>query len=861
MINKQKLKYLKLKQKRDESIRIAFSSVSPPEIITEKELLKKSGLMTLFALFCITIFWFLFSIQSVFAYTGSGNPSDIKSNSFINSPVGLFPGTGTTGSASTSARFRWYYGTTSTTGTGSTGFFNPGSSTMTAGLPFIDFLFSNGSSSFDFVSFGSVKIDGVAIPSSGSVSDKLDAVGGVGTNNTFNNPTLAGVGTISGTLALTGTLSANSTSISGTEVSYLDNLAGNINTFQTAHAHGGTDSVKISHDNLVGTGVNSHAIVDTFIASKAQVSGLASLDANSLVVQNPTSGTSTPGASKIVMSNGTNKIADGWLSTNVPLVGAIELGTDTTGNTDNISEGSTNKYYTDSRVNAVIGSSSITSPRVSPKITFTSPASGQFLKIVDAQGNVENGTSSAVVDFSAVTGSATGNSNFKANLAESGKVLVGLSDIIYYPGTTTTIIGTSTNGRWYNLQRQAVGTFTYNTESGGTASASSTNPSYPVINAFDGTTTTIWASENPGFPIWIQYQYPDQHAFNALRLWNYAGDWGTFTVQASNNGSTFDSLGNFMSGTSTDNTLQIFSFSNSSSYSYWRLNHTSNPYRGDSYSALREIDFGNQPGTYNFYTAQYIPPGTSTPVLLIVDDGTQTANTYFLANVTTAIFGLGTTTAITGTTTLYRGWYDGPVRATAFNVASTEKIKENIEAIKTKPDWLDAESEAKNKYIADNKAFWVVSNQSKYTTVINETGTGTVTKIDKIAMESSYSNYIELQWASDLNQDAYTEDIQKVYEKRFWQQFDAMSPRSWNPKNKPDLTRRGFIVEESPDEVKGDDKQSIDPMALIAYMTKANQGLKADTVFALSILKKLITTGTVTQRDIEQATDRLDVLK
>ena len=721
MINKQKLKYLKLKQKRDESIRIAFSSVSPPEIITEKELLKKSGLMTLFALFCITIFWFLFSIQSVFAYTGSGNPSDIKSNSFINSPVGLFPGTGTTGSASTSARFRWYYGTTSTTGTGSTGFFNPGSSTMTAGLPFIDFLFSNGSSTLDFVSFGSVKIDGVGIPSSGSVSGKLDAVGGIGTTNTFNNPTLAGIGTMSGTLALTGTISANSADISGAEISYLDNLGGNINTFQATHAHTGTDgTIQIAHNSVTGTGANSHAIIDNFIASKAAASGLASLDGSSKVVQDPANATSTPTASKIPISLGTGKLEDSWLSDNI-----TKLGTPTT---DSISEGSTNKYYSDARVNATIGSSSITSPQVSPKITLTSPAVGQFLKIVDTQGNVENGTSSVSTNFSAVTGSAT-SSQLPANPVFIGTLTADTvkADVIKLSATTTAITETSSSGIWYNLQS--------------------------TVNGLDNYTKLLLHMNNPGTTIFVDSSFSD-HTITAngdaigtttakygsgavnldgtgdyLALTNSLGDFdvgsGDFTLDCwfkipntTGNKTIFaphtdiKGLGMFI----TNNTMAYFASSNGTSwnllmgdgggtdtgtiaitanvYHHFALTRKGNSWKGfidgvqdiartvagtvtylaeqknigrwgnggywftgqiDEFRFSKGIARWNAPFTppgdeyaIERSSLQYISSGTTTPSMIIINNGTMTppAPTYGLFNITTVGMGYGTTTGL-----------------------------------------------------------------------------------------------------------------------------------------------------------------------------------------------------------------------
>ena len=232
---------------------------------------------------------------------------------------------------------------------------------------------------------------------------------------------------------------------------------------------------------------------------------------------------------------------------------------------------------------------------------------------------------------------------------------------------------------------------------------------------------------------------------------------------------------------------------------------------------------------YLQYTMKYVSPARNTAVISIQTPGTATTEkSYIMCNATTTVFGLGTTTAIIGTTTPYSGWFDGAVRATAFNVASTEKIKVNIKDINIRPGLLDAEAEAKNKYITDNKASWVISNQSKYTTVINEAGTGTVTKIDTITMESGYSNYIEMQWASDLNQGTYTENIQKKYEKAFWQEFDSIRPRSWNPKENLGLTRRGFVVQEVPDDIKGDDKQTIDPMSIIAKQQRVLLYLKLE---------------------------------
>ena len=348
---------------------------------------------------------------------------------------------------------RFKIGTQAVTQVGTVGVIN---GTNAIGLPSLDFTYAGGSTSANFNGFNAVYIAGSEVGTSGALTGELDAVGGIGTNNTFNNPTLAGVGTI------TASFGANNLVISPAEYSMLDGAIIPLNTATgsiTNHAHTGNDgTTQVSHTNLTDRGTQTHTQIDTFIASKASASGVASLDANSLVVQNPASGTSTPGISKISISLGTGLLDDSWLSSVISKLGqTIELGTETTGNTNNITEGSTNQYYTNARVNLVIGSSSITSPQVSPKITFTSPAAGQFLKIVDAQGNVENGTSSATVDFSAVTGSATASQIPLISGLLGSATSAQLPTILELLATTTAITGTSSNGRWYNLQANNTG--------------------------------------------------------------------------------------------------------------------------------------------------------------------------------------------------------------------------------------------------------------------------------------------------------------------------------------------------------------------------------------------------------------------
>ena len=362
----------------------------------EKELIKNQEFIQL--LFYLQYLFLVFIFYSKFLWiSGTGTTQDLKSGSRINGDLLAQPFNGSV---------TIFFGTQSTSilGTGTAGYIG----TNTTGLPKLKYSYTGGASTIDFIGFGAVKIEGLNIPSSGSVTGKIDAVGGTGTANILTDTTLAGQGTI------TGTYRANGVNISPAEYASVDNATGEIQAQITTitgsitnHTHGGTDTVKIAHSNLLNPGTNTHTIIDTFIDSKASASGLASLDSASKVVQNLASGTSTPGTSKTVMSDGTGKIADGWLST-IPLVGTIELGTDTTGNADNITEGSTNKYYTDSRVNSAVGS--LTLNQLLDTKNLGSITTGQFVKRVGT--GYEGGAASVIVGWPDInTGTLTGNTD------------------------------------------------------------------------------------------------------------------------------------------------------------------------------------------------------------------------------------------------------------------------------------------------------------------------------------------------------------------------------------------------------------------------------------------------------------------
>ncbi len=173
---------------------------------------------------------------------------------------------------------RFILGTQTVTQVGTTGVLN---GTNTNGAPSLDFTYGGGSISANFNGFNAVYIAGAQVGTSGALTGKLDSVGGVGTNNTFNNPTLAGVGTMSGTLAITGTLSANGTNISPIEIGYLDGVPSNIQAqIDTKLTKVNGVSTYIGSVTAGGkTGTSSFRIIDgTNISSSSSLSGDGGLE-------------------------------------------------------------------------------------------------------------------------------------------------------------------------------------------------------------------------------------------------------------------------------------------------------------------------------------------------------------------------------------------------------------------------------------------------------------------------------------------------------------------------------------------------------------------------------------------------------
>ena len=416
--------------------------------------LKKSGIIAVIITFIALAFWFGFSKLSLGAYNEKNLTKQfLAEDSKVFSTIVIEVGTPTVA--------RIVAGTTSMTLTGTSSY---------PGQPRIEYDGATGKWSFknsggtQTTAFGSVTADYVASQIAASVGNYVLQNSGSSTGQLATNATLAGQGTI------TASFNTNGLVITPAEFAMVDGATIPLNIATgsiTNHVHSGSDgTVQISHTNLTSKGTWTHSQLDAIADSKGSATGLASLDANSLVVQNPASGTSTPGIGKIPLSLGTGFLNDLWLSSVISKLGAdIQLGTETTGNTDNITEGNTNKYYTDARVNSVIGSSNVGS-RLNEQIV--SVADGHHFVYDSASAKWKNATSTASVGFGGITGSPTDSSQIivtSLGTASSGKVPAGNSagelDNSWIPNVlrlsaTTTVQAAHADGQFYIRHTPAV---------------------------------------------------------------------------------------------------------------------------------------------------------------------------------------------------------------------------------------------------------------------------------------------------------------------------------------------------------------------------------------------------------------------
>lgn len=101
----------------------------------------------------------------------------------------------------------------------------------------------------------------------------------------------------------------------------------------------------VDDDNIASGALSPNRIAGTaeVQSNKGAANGYASLNGSSLVVQNPANAQATPAASKIPLADGAGKLDDGWLSSNVSLLGpSVSLASEVTG-TLPLANGGTNQ--------------------------------------------------------------------------------------------------------------------------------------------------------------------------------------------------------------------------------------------------------------------------------------------------------------------------------------------------------------------------------------------------------------------------------------------------------------------------------------------------------------------------------------
>lgn len=679
----------------------------------------------------------------------------------------------------------------------------------------------------------------------------INKTGGAGSNTTLESSTFTGAGTASGTLALTGTISAGGANISKEELSYSDGLTGNINTFQTTHQHGGTDSTRVSHDNVAGTGTNSHATIDSHIADTSDPHG-ATLTQTSAIITN---GTITNGyINTLTVQSSVIGLEDADIPPDITLTNLTQI---TSRNYDDLSgtstikptqvaigtttlQGALNVVGTGTFSGTVTvgglsgdasGATNISNLR-DRTVLFVNPMDGHQLQF--SGGNIINAPTSASVAWSGITGNpldagsitATGGANKITMTDSNGKFNFGTNTytIIQFVGTTTAITNTSSNGRFINFETftappndnsktyllhfDGAASTTVFTDSGasnrtftafGTADIATTPAVFGQSGRFSTSTAYITTpdqddqdfgtgdftiggrayrtkaisiashlcdknGDSPQYGWYCEYSttafnfgYGTNGTSQSILSWTYTppiGSWYSWEVDRGSSSVYFFINGNQVGaaqniGTGTD----LFNSTNV-------LTVGSNGWSADGYFDEFYIVKGTalHTGTYtvetqafagsgyNYNVLQYIPPGTTTAYLSIIDDGTNT-------NKIKVVIG---GTEYSTTTTGYRlDVANGSILAKSFvTTPSSSEVKTDLPGIpeqealqildnsevhkfyyKDKEVPLaEAEKVAKERYVIENietdYALWQEIHQNEY--IIGVTGTGSVSDTKKM---------------------------------------------------------------------------------------------------------------------------------
>lgn len=108
----------------------------------------------------------------------------------------------------------------------------------------------------------------------------------------------------------------------------------------------------VDDDNIASGALSPNRISGTaeVLSNKGAANGYPALNSSSLVVQNPANAQTTPAASKIPLADGSGKLDDGWLSSNVSLLGSsISLASEVAGTLPLANGGTNQTSWTASR--------------------------------------------------------------------------------------------------------------------------------------------------------------------------------------------------------------------------------------------------------------------------------------------------------------------------------------------------------------------------------------------------------------------------------------------------------------------------------------------------------------------------------
>jgi len=329
----------------------------------------------------------------------------------------------------------------------------------------------------------------------------------------------------------------------------------------------------------------------------------------------------------------------------------------------------------------------------------------------------------------------------------------GASEEAITTGTNTALSysGDFTDEFWVNyLIKPTTNPFRYFIETGATPLRYTQNGDNTLV--FQNDVDTVFTfTFNPTVSSW--YHLAIQREGNTWRAW-YGTQSGSSGVQL---------------GTATYSTA----ISIDGAFKFFRTNAESQSVLIDEYRHSNIARYVNgayvtptslESVSYLYNSCQFIPAGTTTVFLSIIDNGTYSATKQLVVGSSTP----------SSTDTVYVGDFIGKVYASGgFYSPSEERLKvvyddegtktnylDQLEKLRTgKWSWiannvnrLDAEAKAKTNFLNREKSTWITANQSNYTKEVFEAGTGTVTKVDKITMEKDYKNYIELEWAGHPKQ-------------------------------------------------------------------------------------------------------------